>query len=177
MEIGLTTSQLLAAASELLDSGGYSPVPSGIGWPSSSRLFEDAYGIAAIVVFDTWAELVDGWSDDQGRLVEAISAHLRRPEPKSWEGYLVLLTPAVLQSAARTELASIRYDTMRVRKLVATRDELGTLDDVEQALLPLLPLKVSGQLETGAALLDRLRRSSLTGASIARRPRWSWMPT
>jgi hypothetical protein len=48
------------------------------------------------------------------------------------------------------------YDTNRVRKLVATGDELGTLDDVEQALLPLLPLEVESQFEPGHALIERL---------------------
>lgn len=156
MDGGLTTSQLLAAVSELLESGGYSRVDPTDGWTSSSQLFEDPYGIVAVVVYDTWTELAETWPDAQGRLVELISAHLRRPEPKSWEGFLVLLTPAVAPLEARSQTTEIRYDTNRVRKLVATGDELGTLDGVEQALLPLLPLKVESQLETGPALLDRL---------------------
>jgi hypothetical protein len=156
MDDTLTSSQLLAAASESLESGGYAPVKHADGWASNSRLFEDPYGIAAIVVYDTWGDLAETWRDAQGRLVELISAHLRRPEPKSWEGYLVLLTPAVLQSTSRSQLAAIRYDTTRVRKLVATGDELATIDDVEQAVLPLLPLNVEPQLHMGPALLDRL---------------------
>jgi hypothetical protein len=71
-------------------------------------------------------------------------------------GYLALLTPSPAPITARSRIAQIRYDTSRVRKLVATGDELQTLDDVEKALLPLLPLPVEAQLEAGAALLDRL---------------------
>jgi len=156
MDGGLTTSQLLAAVSELLEPGGYNPVQPADGWTSNSRLFEDPYGIVAVVVYETWADLAETWPDAQGHLVELISAHLRRPEPKSWEGYLVLLTPSVAPLAARSQLAEIRYDTNRVRKLVATGDDLRTLDDVEQALLPLLPLEVESQLESGPALLERL---------------------
>lgn len=92
----------------------------------------------------------------QGHLVELISAHLTGPEPKSWEGYLVLLTPGQSPTLAGSQLAEIRYDTNRVRKLVATGDDLRTLDEVEQALLPLLPLQVGSPLESGPALLERL---------------------
>jgi hypothetical protein len=156
MDVGLTTSQLLAAASELLETGGYEPVSPGEGWVSNARLFEDPYGIVAVVAFETWGDLTEGWPDAQGQLVELISEHLTRPEPKSWDGYLVLLTPSVVPSTARSQLAEIRYDTNRLRKLVATGDELHTLDDVEQALLPLLPLEVESQVESGPALLERL---------------------
>src|ERR687892_417150 len=95
MEAGLTTPQLLAAASELLESGGYNSVQQADGWTPHSRVFEDPYGVVAVVAYETWTDLAETWPDDQGRLVDLISAHLRRPEPKSWEGYLVLLTPGV----------------------------------------------------------------------------------
>lgn len=156
MDRGLTTSQLTAAASELLHSGGYNPVQPTDGWNSNARLFEDPYGIVAIYVYETWSDLAETWPDAQGRLAELISIHLERPEPKSWEGYLVLLTPSAAPLAARSEIAEIRYDTNRVRKLVATGDELETLDGVEQTLLPLLPLEAESQLAAGPALLDRL---------------------
>ena len=172
MEPALTTSQLLAAASDLLSSGGYNAVEPVGGWPATSRLFEDPYGIVAVVVYETWSELAGAWPDAQGRFVELISSHLDRPEPKSWEGYLVLLTPAPSPLSARPDLAQIRYDTNRVRKLVAAGDDLATLDDVETALLPLLPLKVDAQVEMGAGLIDRLpdllaRRGIDVGASRA----------
>lgn len=156
MEVGLTSSQLLAAVSELLERGKYTAVLPDRGWGSNIRLFEDPYGIVAVAAFETWGDLTEGWPDVQGHLVELISEHLTRPEPKSWDGYLVLMTPSVAPSTARSQLADIRYDTNRLRKLVATGDELHTLDDVEQALLPLLPLEVESQVESGPALLERL---------------------
>jgi hypothetical protein len=152
----LTTSQLLAATTELLESGGYKAAQPSNGWPSNARIFEDPYGIVAVVAYQTWSDLAEKWPYAQGQLVELISAHLTRPEPKSWEGYLILLTPSEAPASARAQLADIRYDTNRVRKLVATGDDLRTLDDVEQALLPLLPLQVEAQLKSGPALLERL---------------------
>ena len=38
----------------------------------------------------------------------------------------------------------IRYDTTRVRKLVATGEDLKVLGDVKRAILPLLPLSTIG---------------------------------
>src|SRR4051794_25042329 len=122
MESGLTSSQLVAAASDLLLSGGYSEVPAESGWSSNSRLFEDPYGIVALVVYDTWVDLDSTWTDAQGLLVELISEHFRQPEPKSWDGYLILLTPGIAPSDARQSIAKIRYNTSRVRKLIATGD-------------------------------------------------------
>lgn len=156
MDTGLTTSQLLAAATELLEAGDYQAVQSSSAWTSNVRIFEDPYGIVAVVAYETWGDLAETWPDDQGHLVDLISAHLSSPEPKSWEGYLVLLTPSPSPTLAGSQLADIRYDTNRVRKLVATGDDLRTLDDVEQALLPLLPLRVGSALGSGPALLERL---------------------
>ena len=157
IEESLTTSQLLAAASETLLAGDYSAVAAPPNWTNSNaRVFEDAYGIVAVVVYETWSDLVAQWPDAQGQLVELISEHLARPEAKAWEGYLALLTPVAAPLEARSQIAEIRYDTGRVRKLVATGDELQTLDDIKRALLPVLPLEVGAQLESGVGLLDRL---------------------
>lgn len=153
----LTTSQLLAAASETLTSGGYEAVPTPTDWSHSNcRFFEDPYGIVAVFTYETWSSLAGTWHEAQGSLVELISTYLAKPEPKSWEGYLVLLTPSAVPLDSRSELAEIRYDTGRVRKLVATGEDLETLEQVEQALLPLLPLVVEAQVEAGEALLGRL---------------------
>jgi hypothetical protein len=157
MEASLTSSQLLAGASETLLAGGYSAAPEPSSWTSgSTRVFEDAYGIVAVAVYETWADLALLWPDAQAQLVELISEYLARPEAKAWEGYVVLLTSAVPPLEARSTITDIRYDTGRVRKLVATGDELQTLDDVKRALLPVLPLEVEAPADTGSGLLDRL---------------------
>ena len=152
----LSTTQLLAAATGLLTEGGYAQVATASNWPSTSRLFEDPYGIVALHVYDTWRQLRDHWNVAQGLLVDEISAHLTRPEPKLWEGYLVLLTGGPTLDDERREVDQLRYDTNRLRKLVATGYELETLNDVRNALLPLLPLDVDSSLLTGSGLLDRL---------------------
>lgn len=152
----LTSSQLLAAASEYLLAGGYTTVDVSTAAAGTSRVFEDPFGVVALQVYDTWHDLQRDWNEAQGFLVELMSAHLSRPEPKAWEGYLVLLCPTPVPTSERSEVANLRYDTNRVRKLVATGDELETLEDVRNALLPLLPLEVKPPSASGAGLLDRL---------------------
>lgn len=152
----LTASQVLAAATELLESGGYSVVPAPTAWQGTVRLFEDSYGIVALRLFDTWEQLIQDWPVAQGQLVDLISEHLSRPEPKAWEGYLVLFTTGLVTASDRTSVVELRYDTNRVRKLVSTGEELETLDDVRTALLPLLPVDLAPTSAARAGLLDLL---------------------
>jgi hypothetical protein len=156
--IALTPTDLLAAASAGLEEGGYARVEEAkLGaWPiSGARLYEDAYSIVTVIVYETWAELESGWPDAQGALVELMSAHMTSADAKSWEGYLVLLTPGS-SPAATDGVSAIRYDTSRVRKLVATGDELKRLSDVERALLPLLPLAAAIDIKAQSSVLDLL---------------------
>ncbi len=142
-EKSLTATDILAAAGEILVSHGYSRSSDTISLETplrNTRLFEDAYGIVAVVVYETWEDLSTRWPDAQGFLVDLISKHVSSADAKAWEGYLVLLTPAVIGMTSRSEADRIRYDTTRVRKLLATGEELKTVGDVERVLLPLLPL-------------------------------------
>jgi hypothetical protein len=109
-----------------------------------------------LVVHETWASLVEGWGDDQARLVELISAYMTRADPKSREGYLVLLCPAAPPTEEAGRLQEIRYDITRVRKLIAAGDELTELADVERAILPLLPVRAPSELEPESSALDFL---------------------
>jgi hypothetical protein len=94
-----------------------------------------------MVVYETWAELSTTWLAAQAALVELISTHFVRSDAKAWEGYLVLLTPSVAPSQNRQDVVAIQRNTTHVRKLLATGDELRTLDDIKRTLLPLLPLE------------------------------------
>ncbi len=154
----LTTTNILAAASDILRAGGYQRIDDK--WVSkwattNTRFFEDAYTIVAIVAYETWRDLSSGWADAQGALVELISEHVSSAEAKAWDGYLVLFTPGTLGLEERIEATQIRYDTSRLRKLIAAGDELKGLGDVESALLPLLPLRPV-QLDEQESVLDVL---------------------
>ena len=155
----LTPTDIIAAASQVLSDAGYRQVhDTSKDWDTAtSRLFEDEYNVVAVVVFDTCGELLRGWTDLQGSLVDLISKHVGQTEAKSWDGYLVLLTPGVAPSED-AEIEAVRYNTHRLRKLVATGEELNTVADVERVLRPLLPLSQERAAMDNASALDVLPR-------------------
>lgn len=163
MHSDLTRTEIIAGATQVLEEWGYSRVkhtdPS---WPeSSSRVFEDRFGIVALFAYDRWDELLQAWPKAQGLLVDLISKFLRHDQPKAWDGYLVLLTPDVVPTSDRPALETIRYNTSRVRKIVAAGDTLQVLADLREVLLalsPLIPsvaqLEIQGPLELLPKLLE-----------------------
>jgi hypothetical protein len=149
-----TPTGLLAKASSLLTDAGYviatAKAPE---WSTqTSRVFEDRYNVVGLVVFPTCNELLSSWLKLQESLVQLISRHVMATEGKAWDGYLVLLTPATAPSE-RLKVDSIRHDTARLRKLVATGEELESDSEVERVLRPLLPMyPVNGVVEADSIL-------------------------
>lgn len=152
--LSLTPTDLIAASSNILEAGGYQPIRKGFPiWnTTSARLFEDVYNVVGLAIFATCAELLRSWADLQGSLVDIISQHVKAGENKTWDGYLVLLTSGIAPSGD-LDIQAIRHDTTRLRKLVATGEDLRSVIDVERLLRPLLPLD-TGQDEI-------IRRSAL----------------
>jgi hypothetical protein len=154
---GFTSTDLIAIASQVLAVGGYQQIRGRFSeWDTStSRLFEDEYNVVGLVVFDTCGELLRAWPDLQGSLVEVISRHVGQGESKSWDGYLVLLTPG-FGASEDAEIEGVRYNTTRLRKLVATGDDLQNPTDVERVLRPLLPLGQERLKQSQESALDLL---------------------
>ena len=154
---GLTSTDLMAAASRLLIDGGYQQISQRFKkWDTStSRLFEDEYNVVGIGIFDTCGELLQAWPDLQGSLVDVISSQVGHKEGKSWDGYLVLLTPSVAPSK-NAGLEAVRHNTTRLRKLVATGDDLQSPTDVERVLRRLLPLSQQPATLSQESALDLL---------------------
>lgn len=143
----ITTTSLLAAATEVLTNGDYVVVPGIPEWSQVTvRLFEDVYNVVGVVVFETVHEMLRDWTDLQAALVGVMSGGIRRGESKSWDGYLVLLTPAISPSEGE-RIERLRYDTKRLRKIVATGDDLQTPADVQRVLSGLLPLSITHTAE------------------------------
>jgi hypothetical protein len=152
-----TCTDLIATASQALLDGGYRRIPEKFAeWDTpTSRLFEDEYSVVGIVAFDTCSELLKSWPDLQGKLVDVISGHIGRQEAKSWDGYLVLLSPGLAPSNIQ-EIDIIRSNTTRLRKIVATGDDLRTATDVERTLRPLLPFGYEHSNVTQGSVLELL---------------------
>ena len=150
----MTSTDLIATSSSVMEAGGYQPIRTGFPkWnTTSTRLFEDKYNVVGIAVFTTSSELLSSWADLQGALVDVISRYVGQTESKAWDGYLVLLTTGIAPSSD-AEIEELRYDTTRLRKLVATGEDLSTAGDVERLLRPLLPLRTAqGSISRGTAL-------------------------
>ena len=67
----------------------------------------------------------------------------------------MLLTSGLAPSEA-AEIEAVRYNTTRLRKLVATGDDLQTATDVNRVLSPLLPLAQEGPKLREESALDLL---------------------
>src|SRR6266849_7632510 len=95
----LTSTDILAAASAALALGGSRRIGESISGKiaGTARIFEDPYSVVQLVVYETWTDLDSNWTDAQAVLVEIISKYVVSTEPKAWDGYLVLLTPASFQ--------------------------------------------------------------------------------
>jgi hypothetical protein len=152
----MTSTDLIAVSSSVLEGGGYQRIEAFQGWnTTSTRLFEDKYNVVGIAVFTNSAELLGSWADLQGSLVDVISSHVGQTESKSWDGYLVLLT-AGSASSGDAEIEQLRHDTTRLRKLVATGGDLSNAGDVERILRSLLPLRTAPVLMGRDTALDML---------------------
>ena len=153
----MTTTDLLSASTSVLEAGGYQPIRAGFPeWDTTStRLFEDKYNVVGVAVFTTISELLQSWADWQGALVDVISRYVGQTESKAWDGYLVLLTTAI-SPGSDANIESIRSDTTRLRKLVATGDDLASPGDIDRLLRSLLPLRESQESVGQRTALDLL---------------------
>lgn len=157
--LAISTTELLATTSKILEENGYKRAEPKItsDWGmNNARVFEDNYGILLVVVYDTWQNLSAYWADAQSFLVELISDFVGSGDAKSWDGYLVLLTPNPIPKNSYLELIRLRYDTTRVRKLIGTGEEIRTMADVKNVLMPLLPLGGEIASQFHESILDLL---------------------
>jgi hypothetical protein len=123
---------------------------------SNQALYEDPYSLVAIVVFATWSDLLRDWPEAQASFVELISENISRDESKTWDCYLLLWTTDLFPRDKSEERQAIRYNTGRVRKLIASGAEIRDLGDVSTALLPLLPITESTSASMEESVLDRI---------------------
>ena len=210
MPPSLHSSQIIGEAKRVLESAGFTEVcqvdvisererqgveshddkPHRIDFRLSKEVivFEDERSIVGVVTFATWAELESSWQQVQAEMVARISKHMLRTDPKSWDGYLVLIT--LDSTAPARAVAQVRCNTHRLRKLVATGQELTAISAIEGILLPVLPFTMAPTGAARATLIERLPEMleskgvdhSLTAAAIAssrenRSPMegiWSW---
>lgn len=89
-------------------------------------------------VFDTADSLLHTWRERQGVALGRHAASLRRAGSKAWNVYSLFLTSDHDQTRRR-EIERLEEDFSLTRKIA--RSSITTTDDVENALLPLLPIR------------------------------------
>lgn len=155
----LSETEIVAGIREVLRDSGFVPGEPPDEWRERERstfVFEDEYSIVGVVLYADCDELIEKWADDQGALSSKISEYIGRGEAKSSDGYLVLLTNGLPQAEHREDLTHIRYNTSRLRKLVATGEDLSELGNIDSVLQPVLPLRISSVDDAPSSGLHKL---------------------
>ena len=156
----LSDTQISAGVRKVFHENGFEPGESPGEWRTKDRsafVFEDEYSIVGVVLYATCDELIYEWPHDQDALSSKISEYVGRGEAKSSDGYLVLMTSGFPKNEQREVLTRIRYDTSRLRKLVATGEDLSRKNDIVSVLRPVLPLEIGDHGDIPSSGLDELR--------------------
>src|SRR5690349_3362447 len=123
----------LELAREVLRNSSYTVIPSGEN--GGSLQFEDDAVLGLVHFFDTVQELLQSWESIQDSFLRRVAKQLRMEPRKAWNAYTVLLCSESCSEALRKSFEAVEEDFRGTRKI--TYDGVQTLQDVEQALLPL----------------------------------------
>ena len=135
---------LLTLSERLLTASGYELMRlSGAETPSLA--FESETILGFMHVYDTPVNLLACWPRDYENAIQRFSFAFRRAEEKAWNAYAVFLATADPDSKTAHALHAIEEDLSATRKIA--RAGLHTSEDVNAALLPLLPLQNAPRLE------------------------------
>jgi hypothetical protein len=119
--------------------------------------FEDETLYGFVKIYGSVEAIMATWEQQQDTFLKRHASNIRANPPKAWNAYSVFLTASDATSEARVSLCKIEDDFRGTRKIA--RSNLTTLDDVQQALYPLLPLANRVHLIEGVGpkLEERLR--------------------
>ncbi|MEP6341983.1 MAG: hypothetical protein ABJ275_01610 [Maricaulaceae bacterium] len=154
----LSESVLMSLTAEAFSDSGYSIKREFISDENVSRKFdllaEDDFGFVGLEIYNTWEELVRGWSDTQASLVRLVSQKIARTAPRFFDAYLVLICRSPINE--NYEKFEIERDTNRVRKIIVTSEELISSAVYLRSLGQLLPLEVGAKLDEKPDPLETL---------------------
>jgi hypothetical protein len=141
-------SESLLALRDALGKGGYrlGPIEE-----ERSFLAENTERVLWATLFETPAELLEGWQAIQAEAIERTQS--LSPE-KSWELYLLLATEIGAEPESEAEVDAVRRDTSYARKVLALGVEGLSPGELGNYLSPLRELEVS----TGPSGPDALSR-------------------
>ena len=135
--------------------------------------FEDASVLGFVADFESVAQLLDGWKEEEDAFLREHASALRRDRRKAWNVYSILLTPERASAKQGRALVTLEENFQATRKIA--RSSIVTDRDIENALGVLFPirhrvsLRSENTLELVASRLSALPsgavRSILAGGS------------
>lgn len=111
-------------------------------WSDGTRAvtcFENQAIAGFVHVFDTCDDLLTGWQESQRVVLSRFAPALRPAGVKAWNVYSVFLTPDPGTPVHVFEVEKIEEDFALTRKIA--RPNVVVVDDITNALLPLLPAR------------------------------------
>jgi hypothetical protein len=117
--------------------------------------FEDEAVMGFVCLFEEPKDLLLRWRSIESSLLARHASHFRTAEGKAWNVYSIFLCAKQGTEEQTREVRGIDENLERTRKIAACG--LAGKEDVETALLPVLPIRYRPALE-GEDLTERLKR-------------------
>ena len=143
------TTGVLELARKILRDAGYTVTPAAA---ERSLQFEDEGVLGSLHVFEKVRDLLESWQREQDSFLRKSANALRAEPAKAWNGYTVVLCAEPCPQELRPRLEEVEEDFRGTRKIAQAG--VQSMEDVERALLPLLPL----QLVAVLPIEDPMRR-------------------
>jgi hypothetical protein len=125
--------------------------------------FEDDVVFGLLYVFRDVPALLSGWSAAQKSGILRLAPQLRMSREKAWNIYTVFLTSSDAKPEQAYEIDRIEEDLSSARKIA--RAGVKSAADLRRALLPLLPIRSSGDVSTSDYVAKIKSRLSMLPAS------------
>lgn len=127
----------LELARKVLRDAGYAVTSSGEN--ERSLQFEDEGVLGSLHLFESVQDLLDSWEAEQDSFLRKSAKALRAEPAKAWNAYTVALCTQACPDELRRKLEAVEEDFRGTRKIAHAN--VQSVEDVERALLPLLPLQ------------------------------------
>ncbi|MGR4930610.1 hypothetical protein ACIPUD_27960 [Bradyrhizobium sp. CAR08] len=107
--------------------------------------FEDDVVLGFVFMYPDAAALMERWYDDHTQVLKNAQFALRRSDAKAWNVYFLALADQPANYAEKVTLSAIEENLVGTRKIARAGMIVG--DDLREALLPLLPIHNTSQVQ------------------------------
>jgi hypothetical protein len=123
--------------------------------------FENDVVLGFVLAYPNAAALIERWYDDHTLVLRLAQFALRRSEAKAWNVYFVALADDPASYAEKIALSAIEENLVGTRKIARAGMTVG--DELREALLPLLPIQNTPQVQAVDMTAEiRLRTTELS---------------